>query len=1319
MQRRQFLKNTLITSAGVVTMPYFNRVLGSPPAKGEYEAFFINPPDDARPWCFYMWMNGNITKEGITLDLEAMKRMGIGGYINFNSAVGIPRGPVDYAGAAWTDAVVHQATESQRLGIDMFLHNSPGYSGCGGPWITPEFSMQQLVWTETLINSIGSTTNIKLTKPYTKQDYYRDAFVIAYPSLPIEKALMKDTLIRASINGKEIDKNIIIDGNPETKIRLEANYNSPIVGERTSSLLLEFAEPFEARAISILRKPEIPRDLFDGPRDHPPSLVLASSDDGVKFKDIGRISCVELRQMDTPSVLSFNGVTAKYYRLTTNSPTWLSEVELQNGPRLGGWPGKTSYTHGSSQGQTPPLKPELFIDPKQVLDISTHMDADGNLKWDAQAGRWTILRIGHTTTGEIPAAHPDAAEGLEIDMYNRQALDQHFEKFLDPLFKKLSLYMGKSFKGLTVDSWEAGKQNWTIKFPEEFKKTRKYDIMQWMPAMTGRIVGSVDDTERFLWDVRKTHADLIAINFYGYMQECCHKRGLQFNAEPYGDAVFDSLQVGQYLDTPMSEFWTRYIYGSDDTSKQAAALAHVYGRKVAAAEAFTSMPVNSKWKDYPYSLKAQGDYFFTMGINRLVFHTFVHQPYKTGKPGMTMGPFGSHFDRNNTWTEQAYGWTNYLKRTQYLLQQGLFVADACYLKGDEPASGIPDPYRVMPDNYKVDVIGPDALNRFTIKDGIILLPDGMNYKLCVLAFSNTIMPETLNKLKKLVADGMILVVSGKPSKSFGRAAEDKMVKDAVNEFYDDLNGFGVKSRIYGKGKLMWLFNEQHFAASSIQPDFTYMGENQDAAIVWLHKKAGDMEFYFISNHRRVYEKIQCSFRITGLQPELWNAETGKIYDMPIFEFKDGRTQLALELEPAEAVFVVFRKKAAGNGYATILKDGKPYLSTTPYVIDKTPYADVKNNFTITLWAKPDSFAQDGRSMLFHPPKDDPYGPNHTTMAIGAGQNGVRVYDNSSGTPKVVITYDQPIEGWTHIAVVYENNSIPSLYINGKLVKHGYATGNIVHPGLAAPAARNMYTTYFEGNYTAPQIFNSVLSQEDLIKQYTNGLPAPQMPVAIKLKQLSAGHLEAEVFKNGNYTIKGADHIKQVNVINCETTVVKGTWQVSFDDGTGAIELPELMSLRNHKDFDIKYFSGTATYRKIIKVPASYISPNKNIYLDLGRVEVIAELKINGKKAGIIWKEPYCLDVTGNVKAGDNHIEISVTTLWPNRLIGDEHLPQENVYSEHGFVEKLPDWYVNNQPKPGKRKAFTTWKNFDKDSPLVEAGLLGPVVLRVAVKKIIV
>lgn len=1322
MQRRKFLTHSLIASAGMMAAPllsgagWFTSGGTGVSTVQEIEKYFIDAPDAARPWVFWQWMNGNITQEGITLDMEAMKRMGIGGALCFNSFAGIVRGPVDYAGKEWMDATVHMAREANRLGLEVSIHNSPGYSGCGGPWITPEMSMQQLVWTEALIKN-GEKNVLLLKQPYAKDGYYRDAFVIAYPSLAAEQVLMKDTLKSITFNDQLIDKNILTDGSPETKIRLE------LAADKKGTVLFEFSAPFEARAISILRKPEIPHDLFDGPRDHPPTFHIESFDDRQQWNLIGTLSMPALREMDTPGAFSFPVVKAKYFRLTASSATWISEVVFHSGPRLGGWPGKTNYTGGNPAGKTPLVAPEDLIDPARVIDLSDKMDREGNLHWKAPAGNWTILRIGHTTTGEEPAAHPDSGKGLEVDKLSKEALDLHFEAFLDPLLLQVKPLIGKGFKAVTVDSWEAGKQNWTKDFPQEFKKLMKYEIIPWLPALTGRIVGSVDDTERFLWDVRKTHADLLAENFYGYFQQLCKERGLEFYAEPYGDGTFDSLQVAQHLDITMSEFWTRYIYGSDVTSKQAASAAHVYGKKIVAAEAFTAMPATSKWTDYPYSLKAEGDYFFTLGVNRLVFHTFVHQPYITAKPGMTMGPFGMHMDRNNSWAEEAYGWTNYLKRTQYLLQQGITVADVCYLKGDNPASGVPDIYQFMPAGNMGDVIGPDAFNRFTIRDGLIVLPDGMTYKACILAELKQILPQTVNKIKALVADGMVLVVSNKPSQSYGHSSTDEQVQKLIAEWYGDLDGRQVTEIKFGKGKVIWKSSlKEAFSSLNITPDFQYDPDHADAAIHYIHKKLPDLEYYFISNHRRREEQVSCSFRVADVQPEIWNAENGEIYTAAIFDHSNGRTQLSLTMEPAGALFIVFRKRGESR-FNSMSKNG---IVIRPEPGDQLPKASfvstLQNNFSISLWLKPDTFAHGGRSMLFHPQEGETlFGAGHAAAGLGAGQNGVFLYERTKGTAKQVLSCNQPLSGWSHVVLVYQDGK-PALFINGKLAAENQGSGNIIHPGLNTPASAAQFSSYFEGDHTEPQLFKEAVSAENIKTGYHAGLPAPELHKGIDLKQMPDGKTGVTTWSNGKYVLKD-QHGKSwpLTITNCSTSPVSTPWTVQFPVESGiltAIRLPDLISLRLHPDFEVRHFSGTAVYRNMITVAKAGLQEGKRLFLDLGRVEVIALVKMNGKELGQLWKAPFRIEITHSVKVGLNRVEIEVTTLWPNRLIGDEYLPVENEYSEHGFIEKFPDWYVNNQPKPGKRKTFAVWKNFNHTDPLLESGLMGPVRLITAIHTIV-
>lgn len=1320
MQRRKFLKNTLITSAGILAAPilsragWFDRGNESPYLIEDLEKYFIDAPDSARPWVFYMWMNGNITKEGITLDLEAMKRMGIGGAICFNSGVGIPRGPLDYAGTEWMDATVHAIQEAERLGLQLAIHNSPGYSGCGGPWVTPELSMQQLVWTETLFHTVVSA-EVFLPKPYAKHNYYQDAMVIAYPALPVEQGLMKDKLKRTLLNGQEIDKQIITDGNPETKIRLETENGKAV-------LLLEFNQAFEARAISILRKPEIPEDLFDGPRDHPPIFLLEYAEDGNNFNTIGRVSCPALREMDTPATLSFEAVSAKYFRLTTNSATWLSEIELFSGPRLGGWSGKTSFTHGDFNGATPKIAQELLIKPEDVIDISKYMDPDGKLNWKAPKGSWTILRIGHTTTGEEPAAHPDSGKGLEIDKFSREALDFHFSVFLDKLINRVKPNIGGSLKGITVDSWEAGKQNWTANFPNEFLTRKKYSIMSWIPALTGRIVGSIRDTEAFLWDVRSVQADLLADNFYGHYSDCSHKRGLEFYAEPYGDGNLDSLKIGEHLDVMMSEFWTRYMYGSDTTSKQAASVAHIYGKKIVAAESYTAMPELSKWTDYPYSLKAEGDYFFSLGVNRLVFHTFVHQPYTTGFPGMTMGPFGMHIDRNNTWTAQAFAWTAYLKRSQYLLQQGLAVADVCYFKGDEPESGVPDIYKFMPYGYAGDVIGANAFKRFSIENGKVVLPDGMSYQVFVMAALDAVLPVTLAKIISMVEAGMTLVVNNKPQKTLGYQTKDEDIVALIDQLYGNLDGKVVQVRKYGKGQVIWGKSmDSIFEHLGIAADFAYTAEQQDAAIHYMHKKLEDGEFYFVSNHRRRTEKLVLSFRKSGQQPEIWNAEAGTCNKVAVYQDLNGRTIVPITLNPTTAVFIVFRHKQIAP-IDEIVKNGNIILSSKPFAEAKENlYPDLSGSFTISLWAKPDTVARSGRSMLFHAPQGElVYGQGHAVMAMSAGQNGIRIYERSIGQAKEVLFAAQQLSGWTHIVVVYQDGK-PTLFINGLLAMTGKQSANKVHPGLGTPANQEQYISYFEGNYTKPILEKNTLSEAYILSDFKKGLPDE---IELPEIEIWAGHGQkrnALIWENGIYQVKTGNAVRNIDVRDCITKKLAGFWDLEFPLESGApskLRLPKLSALKEHSNFNVKHFSGTVWYQKILTIHKETLGKRLRVFLDLGRVEVIAEVKINGKNVGLFWKEPYRAELTGLLHKGENQLEVGVTTLWQNRLIGDEKLPVENVYSVHGFIEKLPDWYQRNLPKTGERKTFSVWRNLKKTDPLLESGLLGPVRLITAVDQVI-
>lgn len=1325
LDRRALLKNTILSSTGLIVLSglplsddeFFDF------AAGELEKGFLNPPNSARPQAFWMWMNGHITKKGITLDLQSMKKMGLSGAFIYNTGTGIPKGPVDYGSNEWDEMVVHAMTEAKRVGLELFLHNSPGFSSTGGQWVLPEMAMQQLVWSEILVNSNGSI-DIQLPQPYKKLNYYRDAVIVAYPSLVVEKALMKDKVVRILLNDTEIDKNILLHNEPVSKIELNGTTATP------ASLLLEFAEPFEARAITVLRQKEPPANIYEGNYDNPPSFLLESSGDGFHFQTTCTINMPFLRFMDAPGAKSFPAVKAKYFRLSTSQFAAIAGVELHAAPRLSGWPAKINFTDHEIIPDNREIENELIIDPSKVIDITDKLQPDGRLIWNAGAGNWTILRIGHTCTGSKTAAAPGSAFGLEIDKFNKEAVNFYFKTFLDKLFDKLKLFITNPFKGVLIDSWEIGKQNWTSNFLSDFKQKRNYDITPWLPALTGRIVKSIEHTEKFLWDIRKTHADLVAENYYGEFKNRCKEYKLALLAQPNGDGVFDSLQVGQYPDSSLAEFWTRYVPGTLNVCKQAVSIAHGYGKKIVAAEAYTGMPSTSRWTEYPYALKSQGDHIYSMGINRFVFHVFVHQPYSNGLPGMTMGPYGTHFDRNSTWADQLKGWITYITRTQYLLQQGLPVCDICYFKGEDPGSGIPDINYVDPPTPKYlagDVIGPDVLlNRIKIDNKKIVLPDGMSYSVMITAPVKATSLQVVTKLKELVFAGMNLIVTSKPSGTPGiddRAARGS-VDHLVNELWGDVDGLNVKERSYGKGKIYW--NKplaEILAKHKIIPDFEFTAKNKDAAIHYTHRKTTESEIYFLSNRLRRKETIVCSFRFHNKKPEIWNAETGEIFEVALYEIKGDRIFIPVELESSGSLFMIFRNKMSHSPYKSVLRNSSEIISTRPFnETTQGVYQKVIDNFTIALWVKPDTYSDHPKGVIVFPPEAEIlYGIGHAACGFAAGQNGVRVFEREKGPnrdARQLITSTQSLAGWTHLAVRY-NQGKPSLLINGMIAGMNDGSGKIIHPGLDTPPSDEFTSAYFEGNHTKPELYKEPLSDEAILQLFKKGVPRPELPSSITIKRTSNKVLKTMIWENGDYLLTGSHQTTQLHIKNCKVIAIENPWQVKFPPNSGApssIQLKELHSLHLHPDFGVKHFSGTVTYVTSFLFSAEI--PFQKVLLDLGRVEVIAELRLNGKSLGILWKEPYRVDITKALIKGNNKLEISVTNLWPNRMIGDEHLPKENKYDENGFIVEFPDWYLNNQPKPGQRITFSAWNNFKKTDPLLEAGLLGPVSLIIGVEKII-
>jgi hypothetical protein len=1315
-------------AAGAVTLVGFKppTALGTE-TPGALETAFRQPPAGAHCKTWWHWMNGNVTTEGITLDMEAMKRVGIRGFQIFQVGTGIPKGPVDYSSTEHAHLLQHAAKEADRLGMEFDIMNCPGWSSSGGPWITPEFSMKQFTWSETIVHG-GQQVSTALPQPFTKLDYYRDAFVLAFPALEGESQPWQQTLRAVSTNAGPADTSVTPPGGWEIH---------PSAPDQPAFLQFEFSAPFEAR--SFMQYSHTLAGASDHAHNQTPNW-LEASDDGVQFRKICDLDWGGSGQerVEFPGTASFLAVRAKFYRLVSWQTLSITDVRFSAAARFPHWTREANFTrnHGFDM-ETAEVPGASVVDPSKVIDISQHMDKQGRLTWDAPEGTWTVLRIGQTTTGVQNHPAPDGGLGLECDKFDRAAYDFHFDHFFKDFLQALGPLAARGLAGGLIDSYETGMQNWTKEFPQEFAKRRGYDLRKYLPAMTGRIVASQESSERFLWDIRRTCADLMGDYYYGRFAERCHQYKMKAYAEPYSGGPFEEMQSGSHLDVPMGEFWVGQ--GNNNYSvKLNGCIGHVFGKRVVGAESFTGDQRFAMWQNYPYQMKGQGDLMYTQGLNEYIFHRNAMQPHPTAVPGMTMGPWGWENDRTNSLYNGLAGWYSYAARTQNMLRQGTLVADLIYYAGvevpvDTPV--FPDHLKpTPPEGYYYDVTNEQAiLTRMKGLNGRIVLPDGLSYRVLILPEDRRLGVEVLRKVRDMVKEG-VAVVGPKPQVNPGLAGypnSDSELRQIADEVWGDLDGSTVTERSYGKGRVFWgLPLATVLDKLNIKPDCDVTSRSGDAPINFLHRRVGDAEVYFVANRRRHPEDVVCTFRVKGKQPEIWNPETGDITPLSVYEQTDAGTRVPLQFSPAESVFVVFRSPAPAKHFRTITLEDKTIAGTDPFPpLHEGRYPDVTNNFCLSVWIKPDLNAvlpaqgnRDPylhlRSMVISPPEGDTvYGQGHVACGLSAGRNGVAVFEHAHRDWNTIVSVAMPISGWTHVAVVYRAGA-PFLYVNGKLVGQAGASGKVVHPGFNDVSERNG-AEYFDGDMNDPELIQEAVG-EDRIQQLAAS--AKFGPIEPPLVELAGGaNSELLFWQDGNYILEGAAGKVPLMISGIGLPLeIAGPWQVSFPPNTGApaeVTLPELISLHQHSDPGVKYFSGTATYRNSISVPSGATAGDRRLYLDLGWVHVIAEVRLNGRDLGLLWKPPFRVDVTGAARPGENKLEVLVTNQWVNRLIGDEQLPPENEYAPGGNIKVIPEWYLQGKPKPpGGRTTFATWKHFDKDSPLLVSGLVGPVKLRTAIRR---
>jgi len=610
--------------------------------------------------------------------------------------------------------------------------------------------------------------------------------------------------------------------------------------------------------------------------------------------------------------------------------------------------------------------------------------------------------------------------------------------------------------------------------------------------------------------------------------------------------------------------------------------------------------------------------------------------------------------------------------------------------------------------------------------------------------------ELLQKLQILVEQGMMLV-GAKPEKSLGLnnyLSNEKEFKQTADKLWGNINGTHITENNFGKGKVFCGRSlELIFQQQNIKPDFEYTSRSGDAPVLYIHRKTSDADLYFVSNQRRSYEELVCIFRVKNMQPELWDAVTGKITPLKIYEVVDDRIRVPVQLEPYGSMFIVFRKQREENHLHSLIKDNELIVDTKPFQLSLRKLSkDVQNNFTITFWVKPEMNVMLNESSQMEGIKNawtdyytiypssgkELYGEGHATCGLAVGRNGVAVWEHADENPVLVLSATTAISGWSHIGLVYEN-ATPVVYVNGKLVQRGKQSVSIIHPGLGEVYI-DEGASYYNGDMSKPQLFKEVLSEGKILELPNEVIPEiPASPFIVEhfddkkpaLLLLQNGHYKLANNHNETSSFYVSDIDKPLKI--------EGSWQLYFPANLGApneIILPQLISLHKHSNDEIKYFSGTVTYTKSFTIPEHTFVKNKLFFLDLGRVEVIAQIIFNGKDLGTCWKRPYRVEITNAIKPGINLLIIKVTNQWVNRLIGDEQLPGPNKYftaedtiafesSVGGGIEQLPEWYINQKPKPcDGRITFTTWKHYTKDSPLIESGLIGPVTMHTAFLKLI-
>ena len=928
-------------------------------ASDDFQRAILHPPAAAKPWVFWYWMHGAVSKEGITADLEAMKEVGIGGAYLMpikDTNNNIPFQPtVRQLSPAWWDMVKFAMVEAKRLQLTLGMHVSDGFALAGGPWIKPELSMQKLVWSKTYIRG-GQLLSIALPKPHANEGYYKDVAVFAYPTNNNQTFNKNNNIPTVSAsNGTQ----------PQFLCLKDSTNKSSFKSDTACWITYHYPQPITCRSIQV---------HTGGNNYQAQRLEIQASVDGINFRKVCKLIPPRHGWQDTDEdyTHSIPSVTASYFRFVydkngsepgaedLDAAKWKPSLKvmgiyLSDEPVIHQFEAKNGSVWRVSTNTTTEQVPTGDAVPlKKIINLTHKMDAQGVIHWKAPPGNWVLVRIGHTSTGHTNYTG-GAALGLECDKFNPKAVQLQFNNWFAKAFSQTDENLAKSvLKVLHVDSWECGSQNWSISFPNSFLKQHGYDLIPYLLTMTGVPIQSAATSEKVLHDVRQTITTLVNDVFYTTLKQQAYAKGCQLSAEAIAPTmVSDGLLHYKIADLPMGEFWLNSpTHDKPNDMLDAISGAHIYGKRIIQAESFTSLRMD--WSEHPGKLKIVGDRNFALGINKMVLHVFTHNPWMDKQPGMTLDGVGLYFQRNQTWFKQGKAWVDYLSRCQALLQLGNPVVDVAVFTGEalprrailpnRLVNSLPgifgedkltaekrrlennnQPLRQIPDGvshsanmadpeqwinplrgYSYDSFNPDALMLMKVKNRRLVLPGGASYGVLVFPTQHPMQPNNqlvstsiFKKILALLKDGATIILGGNFVDGIGMKDNNLKINILNNQLLKFIN----------KGQLL--------LAPYNKPDFTSIGLEKDVDILenssniaWAHRQLGENDIYFISNQLNSTQKININFRVNQRLLEIIDPVNGKILPSNSIQVSQiaPKTKVEGYLQPAQSLFFIFKKE---------------------------------------------------------------------------------------------------------------------------------------------------------------------------------------------------------------------------------------------------------------------------------------------------------------------------------------------------------------------------------------------------------------------------